>query len=747
MEELTDSEKEAASLSPTEHLRALVHGTPIVLFAVDARGVFTYTEGLGLASIGRTPDELIGGSVFELYAETPWALETIRRALAGEAVDTTGEVDGVWYHVQCVPIRGEAGEVSGVAGLAVDVTAKRRVEEALRASEERFRALAEGALEGVAVHEEGKILFANAALARMLGYSLDELVGRSALDLAAPESRERVREAIRTGSEESYVAVGLRKDGSTFEGELRGRTLRGFGRALRVVAIRDLTERRRAERELERSVSLLRASLESTADGILAVDREGRMTVWNRRFAEMWRLPEDLLQAHDDDRALAFVLEQLVEPERFLSRVRELYAHPERETFDVIELKDGRVFERYSRPQRLGDTFVGRVWSFRDVTWRRRAEEERDRVLRGAAFLADASRLLAGTLDYEASLPELARLAVPLLGDWCAIDEHRADGSVQRLAAVPGERPGAVAATCRVPLVVDGRLVGAVSFACTRDPGRYRGRDLAMIEDLAQRMAQAIDRARLVRETQAAVRVRDEFLSVASHELYTPVTSLLLTLQTLGDDAPVAPAVRARLLAIAERQVRRLTGLVGTLLDVSRIQTGRMTLDLEEVDLAALTGEVLARMEPDASRARCEVRAALGAPVVGRWDRSRLEQVVTNLLTNAFKYGAGRPVEVAVAATDRAARLTVRDHGIGIAPEQLPVVFRRFGRAVSPRHYGGLGLGLFICHEIVTAHGGTISVDSQVGEGSTFIVELPRAGPAPKEGGRDDGGDRATARR
>ncbi|MCI0574314.1 MAG: HAMP domain-containing histidine kinase, partial [Myxococcaceae bacterium] len=226
-----------------------------------------------------------------------------------------------------------------------------------------------------------------------------------------------------------------------------------------------------------------------------------------------------------------------------------------------------------------------------------------------------------------------------------------------------------------------------------------------------------------------AVGLRDEFLSVAGHELRTPLTSVSLKLGGLahaaaGDAGSLAQRV-VRDVEVAQRQVRKLADLISQLLDVSRISRQGLPVRLEEVDLTAVVREGVEALAPQAERAGCVVEVRADEPVVGRWDRLRLEQVVTNLMTNALKYGAGRPVRVAVSRQGRVARLLVEDEGIGIAPEALDRIFGRFERAVSERHYGGLGLGLYITREVVEAHGGSITAQSAPGKGATFAVELP----------------------
>jgi signal transduction histidine kinase len=174
-----------------------------------------------------------------------------------------------------------------------------------------------------------------------------------------------------------------------------------------------------------------------------------------------------------------------------------------------------------------------------------------------------------------------------------------------------------------------------------------------------------------------------------------------------------------------QQQVQRMTRLIDDLLDASHLGTGRLMLRLEDVDLAALVREVARRFEPVALRAGCALEVDAEVPVVGRWDARRLEQVVSSLLSNALKFGPGQPVLLRVEEEGRLARLTVRDEGIGIASEQLPLIFDRFSRGVSDRHYGGMGLGLFLTRYVVRSLGGEVVAQSTPGQGATFTVQLP----------------------
>lgn len=430
---------------------------------------------------------------------------------------------------------------------------------------------------------------------------------------------------------------------------------------------------------------------------------------------------------------------------------------------------------------------------------------------RGAHFLAEASAVLASSLDYEATLQQVAQLAVPALGDWCTVYMLADDGEVRRVAVayVNGEK-GELAAALRryppspvaprssvaevmrtgqpiltrrippqyvesiaqdadhleimrrldfrssmtVPLGARGQVFGALAFF-TADPSRpYTRTDLELAEDLARRAGLAVDNARLYREAQRAIQVREEFLSVAAHELKTPLTSLLgytqVLLQQFVADRQPDPAIVRRALTAIESQSERLARRIDRLLDVARIESGHLEIQPALVDVTRLVESALASAQVSAPRHTFVLRARRG--ILARLDALRFEQVLTNLLDNAAKFSpAGSQVEVAVELTDEPAasagpsrpgrptiRLTVTDHGVGIAPEHRARIFERFYQARQPGPVAGLGLGLYICRQIVQLHGGTITAEHPAEGGTRFVVRLPAAPAARNTNLRTD---------
>jgi signal transduction histidine kinase len=235
----------------------------------------------------------------------------------------------------------------------------------------------------------------------------------------------------------------------------------------------------------------------------------------------------------------------------------------------------------------------------------------------------------------------------------------------------------------------------------------------------------------LLDDLRGAVRSRDEFLSVASHELRTPITTLTLQIDALSRTLPqeVAPALQdnvSRRLEITRRQVDRLAALVATLIDVSRITSGRVQLSKQLADLVQVARLVVVRLADDAQRGGSSLRLQEDGAVWGNFDVSRVDQVLTNLISNAIRYGRGAPIVIGAMRDGARARFWVEDRGIGIPPEHQARIFLQYERAAPSTNYGGLGLGLWISRQIVEAMGGTITVRSEVDVGSVFTVEIPR---------------------
>ncbi|WP_437482040.1 ATP-binding protein [Sorangium sp. So ce1014] len=417
------------------------------------------------------------------------------------------------------------------------------------------------------------------------------------------------------------------------------------------------------------------------------------------------------------------------------------------------------------------------------LTRERAARAEAESAVRRSELLAEASSSFSASLDEDSVAAALVRLASERICTWCVLD-LRKEGGARRLAAAhraretarfaarfaPRELPlteegvgavltsgrpdlrvecaprdvaraldiddpaviqeiGAMSYLC-VPLVTRGNVLGALSMVWVEPGERFEPPDFAVALDVAQRAALCLENAHLLRLTREAVQIREDFVAVASHELRTPLSALVLQVQGLirafgrADGGLPAEQVLAKL-AQAEGQIERLTRLIDTLLDVTRINSGQLELSLEDVDLCDVARDVASRLEIELERAGCSLDLDLPEAAVGRWDRLRIDQVITNLLMNAIKYGRGKPIQLRISADGRSAVLQVMDQGIGIAQEYIARIFGRFERAAPTSSYGGLGVGLYIVDQILRAHGGSIQVESAPGMGARFQVALP----------------------
>lgn len=815
-------------LQPEDYYRMLVELAPDVIYSIAAEDACFLSLSPAFERItGWSVDEWLGRPFAGIVHpdDLPAAVKNFQSVLSGGRTGpfelrvrtkAGGYVVGEFVGMP----RVEAGRVVGSIGIARDVSDRKRAErevehlqEQLRYSRDQLDAILQGINDGITVQEPGgRIVYANATAARASGFSTvaellehqgadalgryeildsrgrridpDELPGRKVLRGEPAPEMELLFRSPATG-ERRWV---LMKSAPVTDPD---GTVR-----LAVNVFQDITERRAAAEMRERMAAIV----ESTSDAIVGKDLHATIHSWNPGAEAMYGYTADeiigrsvaVIIPDDRDGELDSIMERVRRGERI-------------EHFETVRVrKDGVRLDVSISVSPIRDpqgNILGAATIARDITREKRSQQERaallarereararaETVQARLAFLARASELLSESLDLETTLGNLARLAVPYLGDWCLIDVVEEDGSIRRIALShpdPArmqlarelekryppdlESPDAVHRTgvsqlyadvsedllsratvddehlrivrdlgltsaMAVPLVARDRILGGMAFLAAESGRHYGPDDLAFAEDLARRAAVAVDNARLFRDAQAALQLREEFLSIASHELKTPLTALQLQLQLLQHAIQPGPAVSPasdrveRMLTGAGRQLRRLSTLVNDLLDVARITAGRIELAREQVDLRDTTREVIDRFEEEQLSSGSTVTLHPGAPVVGLFDRFRLDQVLTNILSNALKYGRGNPVDVTVEAEGGVARVRVKDRGIGIAPEHVPLVFERFERVALSQSYGGLGLGLYIARQIVQAHGGTIAVDSELGVGATFTVDLPLA--------------------
>jgi PAS domain S-box-containing protein len=668
----------------------------------------------------------------------------------------------------------------------------------------------------ISTDASGRVVFMNPVAERLTGWTLADAHGHALAEvfrIVNEQTREAVESPVERVLREGGIVglanhtVLLARDGREVPIDDSGAPIRDAqGHVTGVVLVfHDITEHKRAAEErthLSLTVERERLRLRN-----LVADVPG--VVW-----EAWGAPDESGQRIDFvsdyvEKMLGYTVEEWLQTPNFWLSI----VHPEdreraaEEALAIFESRTGGV-SRFRWVHRDGHAVPvesqssvilderGEPAGMRGVTMditERKAAEERLR------FIAEASRVLAASLDYEATLERLAHLSVASLADYCLIDLADSDGTMRRVAAShadsarqliverlreyppDGASVAGVASVIRtgeplvvnevneealasmtrndeharilrelglksfvaVPLVARGRTIGALTFASTRARRDYTAEDVDYAREIASRAALAIENARLYKRAQEVNRAKDEFLATLSHELRTPLTPILGWTHMIRsgrlNETEVGRGVR-----VIEKNSQSLSRLINDLLDMSSILSGKMRIESAPVELASVVREAVETVRPQADARRVALEATLGgATATVSGDRTRLVQVFWNLLNNAVKFSPeGGRVRVSLNADgEREARVNVEDEGQGITPEFLPHVFERFRQADmgTTREHGGLGIGLALVKSFVEAHGGAVRAASAgSGRGSRFTVTLPALGSdAPKSNSGD----------
>ena len=393
---------EEALRASEEQYRSLVESTEDAIFLVDRGGAYLFMNGKHLSRIGCQADKVIGKTYGDFHL-TENSKEFVGKI---EEVFETGETiqhehkshrDNKYFLRTLSPIKSSEGHTTSVTVVSKEISERKKAEEALRESEEKYSKLFHSNPQWLHIStlEDGRYDEVNEAVKGITGYEPDELIGRTSKELglwADYEERTRlVKVAKEQGGFREQEATLIKKNGEHVSVLWSAATIEIMGTVYFINSVADISERKRAEEERELTLSQFRATLEATVDGIIVVGLDSETKVFSKRFKKIWHMPDSVLDSEDANQVLDYVLDQINEPEVFSQKVQAVFADPNSNTFDTLHLKDGRILEVYSRPQKLEDKLIGRVWAFRDVTKTKQAIMERQKAQSRLQALSDAS--------------------------------------------------------------------------------------------------------------------------------------------------------------------------------------------------------------------------------------------------------------------------------------------------------------------------------------------------------------------
>ena len=629
----------------------------------------------------------------------------------------------------------------------------------LKESEEKYKALYNNApLSYQSLNEEGNFIDVNPAWLRTLGYDRGVVIGKCFGDFLHPDWKANFRKNFLEFKRRGYVHdvhYKIRhKEGHYLdilsEGYIGYYPNGSFKQTYCV--FQNITKRKLIEEEKERSQSLLKATLESTADGILVVAKDGTWSSFNQKFIDMWGIPASICESGDDQAALDYIFENLAFPEKFMAKVSELYNNPERESFDTIELKDRRIFDRYSQPQRLGKEIIGRVWSFRDITEYKDAEET---IRASEEKFRDMANLLPQIVyetDIKGNLTFINKQAYNYFG-YSQEDYEKGMNALQTL--IPEDRDKAKE---NIQNIMCGKDVGTHEYTALRKdgstfpvmifssaiikdnkPAGLRG----IIVDITERKKAETDLNNALKKATESDRLKSVFLATMSHELRTPLNAIIGFSGLFNKDLSIDEFINFG--KTINKSGNHLLNIIEDMFDITTLETGKIKLEEEDFIMQNALKEVheIIKNEQQITN-KNNIELSIIIPqeekdLIIRTDYSKLKQILINLLKNALKFTDTGKVQYGYdIETDQGKsviKFYVKDTGIGIPEDKRELIFDVFRQADDShtRLYGGVGIGLTVSKRLTELLGGKIWFESKVGKGTIFNFTVPYEKPAIAE--------------
>ncbi len=502
-------------------------------------------------------------------------------------------------------------------------------------------------------------------------------------------------------------------------------------------------ERKKSEAEIEESLSLLKATMESTADGILVIGADGKIRLYNRKFLELWRIPENLIEEGSDSNLINSFHEQLKDPVAFLRRLNMLYELPDETAWDILEFKDGRIFERYTQPQIVNGNIVGRVWSFSDITEQKKAEKaiEYERYL--LHMLMDNIPDTIYFKDKDCKFIRINKAQVKALG---ALNEKEALGksdfdffdkesalksfndemkifktgrpiiNQEEKISRPGKPLKWYSAT-KVPIYDDfGNITGLVGIS----------RDITNLKENEETLREYSEELKELNAT------KDRFMSIIAHDLKSPFGTLLGFLELMKEDFDEIDKDELKsFISMSHESARKIFNLLHNLLEWAYMQKGQIKFEPINVPIKSLVDESVEILTARAKEKNISIINNVDNSIYVKVDKSMIQTVIRNIVNNALKFTKDSG-SIIITTKDHGSdmvEITITDTGVGMTDDDKNKLFKLDSHLTTKGTQGetGTGLGLIICKEMVEKNNGKIWVESELGKGTSFCFTVPKA--------------------